>query len=1213
MKTKLLLFICLLMAVVSSKAQDENLKMKFDFNNVSGTSVKDDVSGITATVMSSAKVMNMGKYKVLDLGNGTGYLNMTAAAGKVFSQNDDFTISVYYRVDEAASLSGNGFFLWSFSTSDNVSATAGKYSAYRLNAQRFASSTGGYQNETGIEKGAASDKGRWMHVAYTEQSGKGMLYVDGKLIGTKSGMHKNSTNFGAIAINHCWLGRAPFASDKYLTQTLVADFRYYSGGMTAEQIGTLAKKTEELEYEMTNGGGGNNASLLKTIGDAEQLLTATADYPVGAVVQLQDALIIAKGIAESEGSQISYDNCEKELKNAIAVFKAAKGVVFDVSGITDVYDTERGFRHPGGLHTQADFDRIKRQLAEGNPTVTQAYNVLKNAEYAQSGIATYPVETIVRGGGSGENYINAARGATMAYQNALRWKIDGTKSNAAAAVRILMQWANTCKLVSGDSNWALAAGLYGYEFAQAAELVRDYEGWSREDFEKFKKWMLTVWYPGNINFLRGRNGTWENYVGGQGGIRPGHYWSNWPLCNALAVISIGILCDDVFIYNQGMSFMKYDQVGTFQDPRTANPILSDGCTEFIGNLVVTTSESPLETGAYGKLGQMQESGRDGGHAAMALGLAVDICKVAWNQGDDLFSYMDNRMAAGIEFVAACTQNVQGLPWTNYKYVDCRTAWHNGWLMSGPAEPAEVRNYWGTVIGHYEGVKGVKMPFAERAYAQMTAGGPDGGGMGGTSGGYDHLGYSVLMNTYDTQLCPEDKRPTLLRPLMEYDGKTIAHNELGGLKNTYVVASTGCLSAGKTIKLMPQLPDGEEDTGKWQWNTGETSKDISVSSDKSFIYRATYTNKNGIQSEQAFTIAAEGDCAPSNTTFSIYDGDKWLGDTVATVFYGSQVTLNAGDAAGWNPQVAWSNGQRGHQISSGPIASDRTIQAIVTSQGGRRQLINYHISVRYLQPRVILNGVELSDTTRLIVKSGDKVVLQPYVPNAITGVTYLWSDGSTAATLDLGAIENSGVYTVSININGKTENVVYEVFVKGSETALPITPGYYMLYHVNSNRYLTGNGYQQAVTFELGDSLNPQRNQIWKIERNNANKHSLISLADSLALSTAGTTITIAAKMFLFEEAKGINRYAMRSTIGATTEYWTVDGNGNLSVGDYSTLTDYPFLLIPISETLGIEGIESSSDNHASSPVYDLSGKQVKGTQLPRNGIFIQKGKKFVGK
>jgi hypothetical protein len=75
------------------------------------------------------------------------------------------------------------------------------------------------------------------------------------------------------------------------------------------------------------------------------------------------------------------------------------------------------------------------------------------------------VEVIIRGGSSGQNYLNAARGATMAYQNALRWKIEGTKANANAAVRILMAWARDCKLVSGDSNWALAAGLYGYQFA----------------------------------------------------------------------------------------------------------------------------------------------------------------------------------------------------------------------------------------------------------------------------------------------------------------------------------------------------------------------------------------------------------------------------------------------------------------------------------------------------------------------------------------------------------------------------------------------------------------------------------------------------------------------------------------------------------------------------------------------------------------------------
>ena len=393
--------------------------------------------------------------------------------------------------------------------------------------------------------------------------------------------------------------------------------------------------------------------------------------------------------------------------------------------------TDRGFIHPGGLHTQADFDRVKQLLKEKNTTVTQAYNKLKQAAYSQASVQTYPVETIVRGGGSGENYINAARGATMAYQNALRWKIDGTKANAEAAVRILMAWANTTKSVTGNSDAILAMGLYGYQFAQAAELMRDYEGWARDDFEQFKQWMLTVWYPGAVTFLRYRNGTWEN--SDKWWQAPGHYWSNWGLCCALCVSSIGVLCDDVYIYNQGMSFFKYDQVGTFVDPRTANPIQNDGLTEFLGNLVVTTTESELETGAYGKLGQMNESGRDTGHSAMALGLAVDMAKLGWNQGDDLFAYMDHRLAAGIEYVAAQTQSVEGLPWTNYHYATNGYYYTDSraWLMEGPALGAQTRPYWGTVIGIYEGVKGVSMPFSETSLQQM---GIDGGGEGSTSGG-----------------------------------------------------------------------------------------------------------------------------------------------------------------------------------------------------------------------------------------------------------------------------------------------------------------------------------------------------------------------------------------------------------------------------------------------------------------------------------------------
>ena len=507
------------------------------------------------------------------------------------------------------------------------------------------------------------------------------------------------------------------------------------------------------------------------------------------------------------------------------------------SAQTTDYDTNRGFIHPGGLHTQADFDRVKAQLEAGNPTVKEAYRVLTSAAYSQSGVQTYPVEVIVRGGGSGENYMNACRGAAMAYQNALRWKIAGTKANANAAVRILMAWANTTKDISGDSNYALASGLYGYQFAQAAELMRDYEGWEREDFEQFKRWMLQVWYPKALGFLRGRNGTWENQ--GKWWQAPGHYWSNWGLCNALCVAMIGILCDDVFIYNQAMSYFKYDQCGTFRENRTDVPIKNDGLTEFLGNLVVTMVNSDLETGAYGYLGQMNESGRDTGHSAMALGLAVDLAKVGWNQGDDLFAYMNHRLAAGIEYVAAQTQSVANLPWTNYQYGSSGYYYSDSraYVMEGPALGAQNRPYWGTVIGIYEGVKGVPMPFSEEAYQSM---GIDGGGLGSTSGGYDHLGYSVLMNTRDVQLCPADQVPTELTPKMEYsgavssslipsvgqertrklvDGQTIYHNELGGLVNTFQINNNTAVPKGQTLKLMPQLPEGEEDTGRWTWNTG----------------------------------------------------------------------------------------------------------------------------------------------------------------------------------------------------------------------------------------------------------------------------------------------------------------------------------------------------------------------------------------------------------
>ena len=616
------------------------------------------------------------------------------------------------------------------------------------------------------------------------------------------------------------------------------------------------------------------------------------------------------------------------------------------------YDTDRGFVHPGGLHSQADFDRVRAQIVAGNTRVTQAYQKLKTSSFASSSYNCNPQETVVRGG-TGQNYMQAARDACAAYQNALRWKIEDNTACANTAVRILNAWARTTKTITGDSNLSLAAGLYGYQFAQAAELMRDYEGWERDDFEAFRQWMLGVWYKTSIWFLRTRSGTWEN--SGKWWQAPGHYWSNWGLCNALCVLSIGVLCDDVFIYNQGLSFIKRDQCGTWQENRTLHEITghgdldgqtaiwNDGLTEYLGNLVVTTADSPLETGAYGQLGQTNESGRDTGHPAMAMALAVDIAYLLWNQGDDLFSYMDHRLAAGIEYIAAQVLSVEGLPWTNYMYGTNGVYYTDSrcWTMTAPCLGVQIRPCWQTVVHVYEGIKGVTMPFSEQVLEKM---GIDGGGGGSTSGGYDQLGFNVLMHTLDRQLCPADEVPTELSGYIQVGTSTIKMSEYGGHINKYTTNNTTAApKAGKTMTLTPVLPDGEEDTGLWQWNTGETTRTIDIKTGRSYVYRVTYTNARGVKSQKAFSIASLGDSNPiQNFTTTITVNNALVGTTKALVPKGSRATLTIGglDFCSWQ----WWNGSTAATVTTGLIQSDTTFTVTVTGQGGAVSVREIHIKI-----------------------------------------------------------------------------------------------------------------------------------------------------------------------------------------------------------------------------------------------------------------------------
>ena len=871
------------------------------------------------------------------------------------------------------------------------------------------------------------------------------------------------------------------------------------------------------------------------------------------------------------------------------------------------YNTNRGFVHPGGLHTQEDFDRIKDLLAKGDPTITAAVKVLTQAAYAQSTAGTSPVQTIVRGGGKGENYINAARGATIAYQNALVWKITGNKANASHAINVLMQWANTTKGIGGDSNYALAAGLYGYQFAQAAELLRDYEGWAPERFEQFRQWMLQVWYPSAMGFLRGRNGTWENV--GKWWQAPGHYWSNWGLCNALCVMSIGVLCDDVFIYNQGLSYMKYDQVGTFTDPRTANPILNDGLTEFMGNLVVTVTNTPanLKASSYGTIGQMQESGRDIGHATMAAGLAIDIAHMAWNQGDDLFSFMDNRLAAGIEFVAAQTQNIEGLPWTNYKYGSGGIYYTDNrcWTMTGPALGNQIRPYWGTVIGHYQGVLGKDMPYSEMAYANLIKNGPDGGGQGSTSGGYDHLGYSVLMNYRDHKATAEEV-PTLLAPKMVVGNDTLSHNELGGLVNTFKTNNNTGVAKGTVIKLLPQLRDGSEDSGQWQWNTGETTRNLTVTANESYVYRVCYTNKHGVKSYLCFSIAVQGDCEPTPVEVSATYNGVTATDSI-TIFYDDAITLKATSKDGFG-SFAWSTGATNSNITVKNLRRDTLFAVAFKNQGGAISYDTIRVHLKYFRPQMAVNGKVKVDTVQCLCQPGDKVAFAPYVPSTFKDIRFQWSSGSTERSVTYNDIQTTIVDTLVYTLFGKSDTVCYVAYLSDTlDSAIP--EGYYLIRDRFHDTYLTNNtveGLPYAnATFTAKKEGDALQQQAWKVTNENVDGpcYDLQNLADQryLALSMRMTAST--RTPYYFRKATGTQWYHLRNKRPC---YFTINDDGTVDHTTYYVPTNFPVELIPYTLPAGIHDIHA--DKVLDDKRYNIQGQRV---GADYKGLIIHNGKKYI--
>ena len=169
--------------------------------------------------------------------------------------------------------------------------------------------------------------------------------------------------------------------------------------------------------------------------------------------------------------------------------------------------------HPGLLHSEQDFERIKGFVEGGEEPWAGGWDKLvarTDPDYEPNA-----VESICRGGGGceTENYPTLYRDIHSAYANAVYWKVTGDTAYGDAAARTLDDWSSTLKEVTGDSNAVLAAGIYGYQFANVVEIMRDYSSWTGLDAAV--QLLVDVFYPINHDFLIRHNDTPDD-----------HYWAN---------------------------------------------------------------------------------------------------------------------------------------------------------------------------------------------------------------------------------------------------------------------------------------------------------------------------------------------------------------------------------------------------------------------------------------------------------------------------------------------------------------------------------------------------------------------------------------------------------------------------------------------------------------------------------------------------------------
>lgn len=339
------------------------------------------------------------------------------------------------------------------------------------------------------------------------------------------------------------------------------------------------------------------------------------------------------------------------------------------------------FAHPGMLHSRADLTRIRDGVRQHTEPITAGFNALRSHPLSQLTYVSVGASTEI-GRNPSVRFPDFDHDANAAYQCALISCITGDMAYAKISIGILDAWSAALRTVSG-ADAVLCAALGPFKMLNAAELMRHSDsGWPAGSAQRFGKTMRDAILPVIENFAPFANG-------------------NWDTAAMKMMMAIAIYDDDRTLFDRALEYYRF------------------GC-----------GDGQLAHYIYPG-GECQESGRDQQHTQLGLGHMGDCCEMAWHQGLDLYSSLENRLLLGFEYTAryCLGEEVHFTP-----DID-QTGKYRHEIISGRSA---LRPVFEQIYNHYVHRRGIAAPWTQRAAEKLR---PEGAGPGA-----DQTGFGTLLYT-----------------------------------------------------------------------------------------------------------------------------------------------------------------------------------------------------------------------------------------------------------------------------------------------------------------------------------------------------------------------------------------------------------------------------------------------------------------------------------